>query len=70
MSYLFGILEDRFPHDTAHFRLAGESPFKGTNDFEVLNKTKTCDWEFNEAFASFSEEAKDFIGKLLLKNPR
>ena len=53
-----------------HSRLAGESPFKGTNDFEVLNKTKTCDWDFNEAFASFSEEAKDFISKLLQKNAR
>ena len=51
-------------------RLAGVSPFKGTNDFEVLNKTKTCDWEFDEDFASFSEEAKDFICKLLQKNAR
>ena len=52
------------------FSLSGDFPCKGSNDFEVLHKTKNSEWNFGEEFASFSEEAKDFISKLLVKNPR
>jgi len=49
--------------------LSGLSPFAGENDVETLKNVKACDWDFDEeAFANVSEEGKDFIRKLLLKN--
>lgn len=51
------------------FRLSGLSPFSGENDVETLKNVKACDWTFDEnAFANISEEGKDFIRKLLIKN--
>lgn len=50
-------------------RLSGLSPFAGENDIETLKNVKACDWDFDEeAFANVSEEGKDFIRRLLLKN--
>ncbi|CAH1103156.1 unnamed protein product [Psylliodes chrysocephalus] len=49
--------------------LSGLSPFAGENDIETLKNVKACDWDFDEeAFSSVSEEGKDFIRRLLLKN--
>lgn len=51
------------------FSLSGLSPFAGENDVETLKNVKACEWEFDEeAFASVSEEGKDFIRRLLIKN--
>lgn len=54
-----------------HFshRLSGLSPFAGNNDIETLKNVKACDWEFDEeAFQHVSDDAKDFIRRLLIKN--
>ncbi|XP_054161595.1 twitchin-like isoform X2 [Oppia nitens] len=49
--------------------LSGLSPFAGENDIETLKNVKSCDWDFDaEKFKNVSEEAKDFIKKLLTKN--
>lgn len=50
-------------------RLSGLSPFAGDNDIETLKNVKACDWDFDEeAFRDVSEEGKDFIRRLLVKN--
>lgn len=49
--------------------LSGLSPFAGNNDIETLKNVKACDWEFDEeAFSNVSEDARDFIKRLLVKN--
>ncbi|PSN48991.1 hypothetical protein C0J52_03867 [Blattella germanica] len=53
----------------AYVLLSGLSPFAGDNDIETLKNVKACDWDFDEeAFANVSEEGKDFIRRLLVKN--
>lgn len=53
----------------AYVLLSGLSPFAGDNDIETLKNVKACDWDFDEeAFREVSEEAKDFIRRLLIKN--
>lgn len=50
-------------------RLSGLSPFLGDDDSETLNNILQCQWNFEEAeFIGISDEAKDFISKLLLFN--
>lgn len=50
--------------------LSGLSPFAGDNDVDTLKNVKNCDWDFDEdSFRGISEEGKDFIRRLLLKNP-
>lgn len=45
------------------------SPFAGDNDIETLKNVKACDWDFDEeAFRYVSEEGRDFIKRLLIKN--
>ncbi|XP_021346443.1 twitchin-like isoform X8 [Mizuhopecten yessoensis] len=54
----------------AYVLLSGLSPFAGEDDLETLQNVSMCDWEFaEEAFSSISPEAKDFIRKLLVKQP-
>uniref|UniRef100_A0A8C1QGV6 Myosin light chain kinase family, member 4b n=1 Tax=Cyprinus carpio TaxID=7962 RepID=A0A8C1QGV6_CYPCA len=49
--------------------LSGLSPFLGEDDNETLNNILACQWSFEEAeFADISEEAKDFISRLLVKS--
>ncbi|XP_076149688.1 uncharacterized protein mylk4a isoform X1 [Alosa pseudoharengus] len=49
--------------------LSGLSPFLGDDDGETLNNILQCQWNFEEAeFIGISDEAKDFISKLLLVN--
>lgn len=51
------------------FRLSGLSPFAGENDIDTLKNVKACDWDFDEeSFRNVSEEARDFIRRLLVKN--
>ncbi|XP_023314705.1 twitchin isoform X11 [Trichogramma pretiosum] len=53
----------------AYVLLSGLSPFAGDNDIETLKNVKACDWDFDEeAFRYVSEEGKDFIRRLLVKN--
>jgi len=49
--------------------LSGLSPFAGENDVETLKNVKACDWDFDEdTFNIVSDEGKDFIRRLLIKN--
>ncbi|XP_061110170.1 myosin light chain kinase 2, skeletal/cardiac muscle-like isoform X2 [Conger conger] len=49
--------------------LSSLSPFLGDDDNETLNNILSCQWTFEEdEFTEISEEAKDFISKLLVLN--
>ncbi|XP_068614404.1 myosin light chain kinase 2, skeletal/cardiac muscle-like [Brachionichthys hirsutus] len=49
--------------------LSGLCPFLGDEDSETLNNILGCKWSFDEPeFAETSEEAKDFISKMLIVN--
>ncbi|XP_073416920.1 myosin light chain kinase 3 isoform X2 [Dendrobates tinctorius] len=48
--------------------LSGLSPFLGESDAETMNYIVNCNWDFDsETFDQVSEEAKDFISRLLVK---
>ncbi|XP_055327527.1 myosin light chain kinase family member 4-like [Paramacrobiotus metropolitanus] len=50
--------------------LSGLSPFMGDNDMETLNNVTNAAWDFDdECFDAISEDAKDFITRLLVKRP-
>ncbi|XP_009082129.1 PREDICTED: myosin light chain kinase family member 4 [Acanthisitta chloris] len=52
----------------AYMLLSGLSPFLGDDDNETLNNILACNWDFeDEEFQGVSDEAKDFISKLLIK---
>ncbi|XP_027978697.1 myosin light chain kinase family member 4 [Eumetopias jubatus] len=52
----------------AYMLLSGLSPFLGDNDAETLNNILTCRWDLeDEEFQDISEEAREFISKLLIK---
>lgn len=52
-------------------RLSGESPFQGDNDAETLALVTAAQWEFSEeSFEEITQEAKDFISSLLIKETR
>ncbi|XP_048363080.1 myosin light chain kinase family member 4 isoform X2 [Sphaerodactylus townsendi] len=52
----------------AYMLLSGLSPFLGEDDNETLNNILACRFDFDdEEFQSVSEEARDFITKLLIK---
>ncbi|XP_031720781.1 myosin light chain kinase 2, skeletal/cardiac muscle isoform X2 [Anarrhichthys ocellatus] len=49
--------------------LSGLCPFLGDDDNETLNNILACKWNFEEQeFVETSEEAKDFISRLLIVN--
>ncbi|XP_066533931.1 myosin light chain kinase family member 4 [Hoplias malabaricus] len=49
--------------------LSSLSPFLGEDDNETLNNILECKWSFEEAeFLDISDEAKDFIKRLLVKS--
>ncbi|XP_072047598.1 myosin light chain kinase, smooth muscle-like [Amphiura filiformis] len=49
--------------------LSGLSPFMGDNDAETLSNVTLAEWDFeDEAFDDISDDAKDFIDKLLIKD--
>ncbi|XP_053438050.1 myosin light chain kinase 3 isoform X2 [Nycticebus coucang] len=48
--------------------LSGLSPFLGETDAETMNFIVNCSWDFNsDTFEGLSEEAKDFVSRLLIK---
>ncbi|XP_072553531.1 myosin light chain kinase 2, skeletal/cardiac muscle [Salminus brasiliensis] len=48
--------------------LSGLSPFLGDDDSQTLNNVLTVNWYFDEdAFEHVSDEAKDFVSNLLIK---
>jgi len=52
-------------------RLSGLSPLLGEDDNETLANVTAAEWDFDdESFDVISDEAKDFIGQLLVKNGR
>ncbi|XP_006870641.1 PREDICTED: myosin light chain kinase family member 4 [Chrysochloris asiatica] len=52
----------------AYMLLSGLSPFLGDNDTETLNNILACRWDLEEEeFHDVSEEAREFISKLLVK---
>lgn len=54
----------------AFILLSGSPPFNGRNEIEVFNKIRCCDYEFPEKQWNYiSEDAKDFIAKLLHPDP-
>lgn len=51
--------------------LSGFSPFAGDNDHETYGNITRGKWDFDEdVFDDVSENAKDFISKLIVKDPR
>ncbi|XP_065089533.1 twitchin isoform X14 [Ochlerotatus camptorhynchus] len=53
----------------AYVLISGLSPFAGETDIDTLRNIKQGTWEFDEvAFKEVSEECKDFIRRLLIKN--
>ncbi|KAI4489747.1 hypothetical protein M0804_003929 [Polistes exclamans] len=48
--------------------LSGISPFRGVNDKETLTKIRQGAWDFDDRWKNISNEAKDFIRKLLVYN--
>lgn len=52
-------------------RLSGESPFQGHSDAETLALVTAAQWEFEpESFDDITDESKDFICGLLMKDMR
>lgn len=51
------------------YRLSGLSPFMGHTDVETMANVTIAKYDFeDEAFDEISENAKDFIRKLLVKD--
>lgn len=66
-----GCLLSLFFSPFSFLRLSGLSPFLGETDAETMNYVVNCNWDFDaEAFEQLSEEAKDFISRLLVKEKR
>lgn len=52
------------------FSLSGLSPFVGADDFETMTNVSLGKFSFDYApFEDISEQAKDFVEKLLVKEP-
>jgi len=50
--------------------LSGLSPFAGSEREETLENVRKCSWKFDsEGFRNISDIGRDFISKLLIKNP-
>ena len=51
--------------------LSGTPPFYDEDNFQLFEKIKACKYDFNApSWASISPEAKDFISKLLVADPK
>ncbi|XP_058989879.1 myosin light chain kinase 2, skeletal/cardiac muscle [Mustela lutreola] len=51
--------------------LSGLSPFLGDDDTETLNNVLSANWYFDEeTFEAVSDEAKDFVSNLIVKDQR
>jgi serine/threonine protein kinase len=50
--------------------LSGEQPFYGVDYFVILEQMKACNYSFTgETWKGVSDEAKDFISKILVADP-
>lgn len=50
-------------------RLSGLSPFMGDSDMETMANVTRAEWDFeDESFDEISDDAKEFISKLLVKD--
>ena len=53
------------------YRLSGLSPFMGDTDSQTYNNISKAEFDFDdESFEGISDEAKDFISKLLIKESK
>lgn len=53
------------------YRLSGLSPLLGDNDNETLANVTAVEWNFDdESFDVITDEAKEFISKLMVKNAK
>lgn len=53
------------------FRLSGYSPFSGEDQQETFSLVKNVDYDFDDdVWDSVSDEAKDFIKRLLIKDKK
>ena len=51
------------------YSLSGLSPFMGESDLETMANVTTAEYDFDdESFDPISDEAKDLINKLLVKD--
>jgi len=50
----------------SYILLSGMSPFGGEDDEETLANVRACDWNFDTAFDGISEQARNFISRLLV----
>lgn len=67
-NYFFNTLLYEIYH---FFRLSGASPFLGDTTQETYSNVSQAVYEFDaEYFHSVSDAAKDFIARLLLKDPK
>ena len=54
-----------------HYSLTGLSPFLGESEAETLVNVTMAQWDFeDEAFDEISDDAKNFISDLLVKDMR
>ncbi|XP_068706499.1 uncharacterized protein [Montipora foliosa] len=54
----------------AYMMLSGESPFLSESEEDTFRRITEGRWEFSDVFDYVSKEAKDFITRLLMKEPR
>ena len=58
-------------HTHTHHRITGYSPFQGETHQETFLNVSMCDYDFDdELFDQVSTEAKEFIEKLLIQQPK
>lgn len=59
-----------FPFVSVSTRLSGLSPFMGDSDLETMANVTRANYDFDdESFDVISDEAKDLIEQLLVKDP-
>ena len=57
-------------HSPSSHRITGYSPFQGETHQQTFLNVSTVDYDFDdELFDNVSQEAKEFIEKLLIKQP-
>ena len=55
----------------AYILLSGAPPFYSEDNFKLFEQIKSCDYDFSdESWNDISAEAKDFITKILVADPK
>ena len=55
----------------AYILLSGAPPFYSEDNFKLFEQIKNCDYDFNdESWNNVSNDAKDFISKILVADPK